>query len=93
MVITFTSNMCSVSLYLPRYLEVMISCTAVVGHMFTNSIDRVSKAEECICWREIDCCGEVMESVDRSGDCITLHPGFSDVCVNSWGLHMAGINL
>ena len=34
-----------------------------------------------------------MENIERAGDCITLHPGFQDVCLNQWVLEVASLNL
>ena len=34
-----------------------------------------------------------MENIERAGDCITLHPGFQDVCLNRWVLEVASLNL
>jgi len=42
---------------------------------------------------EVNRCVERTEELERKGDCITLHPGFSDVCLNRWVLHTAGIGL
>ena len=49
--------------------------------------------EECQCCKEIDRCGEVMEAIDREGDCITLHPGFREVCLNKYVLEVAALGL
>ncbi|KAK2570281.1 hypothetical protein P5673_005068 [Acropora cervicornis] len=53
----------------------------------------VTKAEECICCKEIDRVGEVMSQVDLEDQCITLHPGFRDVCLNRWVLEIASLAL
>ena len=43
--------------------------------------------EECVCCMEIP---EVVEKMNELGDpnlvCITRHPGFSPVCINTWVL-------
>lgn len=57
------------------------------------SIEAVTKAEECICCKEIDRVGEVMSQVDLEDQCITLHPGFHDVCLNRWVLQIASLAL
>ncbi|XP_022805756.1 uncharacterized protein LOC111342894 [Stylophora pistillata] len=51
------------------------------------------KAEECQCCQEIDRCGEVMEEFGDRKKCITLHPGFQDVCLNRHVLQVAALNL
>lgn len=57
------------------------------------STEAVTKAEECICCKEIDRVGEVMSQVDLEDQCITFHPGFSDVCLNRWVLEIASLAL
>ena len=57
------------------------------------SVDIATKKEECICCKEIDRVGEVMENIERAGDCITLHPGFQDVCLNRWVAEVASLIL
>ena len=42
---------------------------------------------------EVNRCVERMEELKREGDCITSHPGFSDVGLNHWVLHTVGIGL
>ncbi|CAH3159432.1 unnamed protein product [Porites lobata] len=69
-------------------LEVGTWCTC-----WNCSVDIATKKEECICCKEIDRAGEVMENIERAGDCITLHPGFQDVCLNRWVLEVASLNL
>ena len=51
------------------------------------------KHDECRCCMDVNRCVERMEELEREGDCITSHPGFSDVCLNRWVLHTAGIGL
>ena len=34
-----------------------------------------------------------MENIERAGDCITLHPGFQDVCLNRWVPEVASLIL
>lgn len=46
------------------------------------SLEAINKPEECICCKEIDRVGEVMDQLDLEDRCITLHPGFRDVCPN-----------
>lgn len=46
------------------------------------SVDFTTKPEECQCCREIDRSGEVMERFGDTTQCITLHTGFQDVCLN-----------
>ncbi|CAH3116039.1 unnamed protein product [Porites lobata] len=58
------------------------------------SVSLVTKAQECICCKEIDRCEEVME--EAIGDrtlCITLHPGFESVCLNRHVLEVAALGL
>ena len=42
---------------------------------------------------EIDRCGEVMEQFGDRQQCITLHPGFQDVCLNKHMLEVAALSL
>ena len=42
---------------------------------------------------EIDRVGEIMSEVEREGDCVTIHPGFQDVCLNRWVLEVASLTL
>ncbi|CAH3179583.1 unnamed protein product [Porites lobata] len=58
------------------------------------SVSLVTKAQECICCKEIDRCEEVMEEAigDRTV-CITLHPGFESVCLNRHVLEVAALGL
>lgn len=57
------------------------------------SPDLTTKAEECQCCKEIDRCGEVMEQFGDRQRCITLHPGFQDVCLNKHMLEVAALSL
>ena len=57
------------------------------------SPDLTTKAEECQCCQEIDRCGEVMEQFGDHERCITLHPGFQDVCLNKQVLEVAALSL
>ena len=50
-----------------------------------------TKAEECQCCKEMDRCAEVMGKIGREEDCITLHPGFRDVCLNKYVLEVASL--
>ena len=34
-----------------------------------------------------------MSEVEREGDCVTIHPGFQDVCLNRWVLEVASLTL
>ena len=56
------------------------------------STDLTTKAEECQCCQEIDRCGEVMEQFGDRQRCITLHPGFQDVCLNKHVLEIAALS-
>lgn len=51
------------------------------------------KPEECQCCQEIDRCGEIMEEFGDRKKCITLHPGFQEVCLNRHVLQVASLNL
>ena len=57
------------------------------------SVLLVTKAEECHCCQEIDRCAEIMAEIDQEGKCITLHPGFRDVCLNKYVLEVASLGL
>ena len=57
------------------------------------SVLLVTKAEECQCCQEIDRCTEIMAEIDLEGQCITLHPGFRDVCLNKYVLEVASLGL
>ncbi|XP_073236450.1 uncharacterized protein [Porites lutea] len=57
------------------------------------SVDFTTKPEECQCCREIDRCGEVMERFGDTSQCITLYPGFQDVCDNQHVLEVAALGL
>ena len=57
------------------------------------SVLLVTKAEECQCCQEIDRCTEIMAEIDHEGQCITLHPGFRDVCLNKHVLEVASSGL
>lgn len=52
-----------------------------------------TKAEECQCCKEIDRCAIVMGEIGREEDCITLHPGFRDVCLKKYVLEVASLGL
>ncbi|PFX21922.1 hypothetical protein AWC38_SpisGene13591 [Stylophora pistillata] len=56
------------------------------------SLEFVVKHEECRCCKEVNRCVEKMEELEMD-DCILLHPGFADVCLNKWVLQIAGIGL
>ncbi|XP_078495353.1 P2X purinoceptor 7-like [Ciona intestinalis] len=45
-------------------------------------------AKECICCKE---CSKTLEMIcsAKECDCITVHPGFSAVCLNKWSLDVA----
>lgn len=58
-----------------------------------SSVLLVAKAEECQCCHDIDRCGEIMAEIDQEGQCITLHPGFLDVCLNKYVLEVASLGL
>ena len=57
------------------------------------SVTLATKAEECVCCKEIDPVDEIMRAVDQAGDCVTLHLGFQDVCLNRWVLQVASLIL
>ena len=57
------------------------------------SLEAITKPEECICCKKIDRVSEVMGQLDLEDRCITLHPGFQDVCLNRWVLEVASLNL
>ncbi|XP_022802031.1 uncharacterized protein LOC111339612 [Stylophora pistillata] len=62
--------------------------------VFSNcSPEFARKAEECFFFQEIDRCGEVMEEFGFFLKCITLHPGFQDVCLFFFVLQVAALNL
>ena len=70
--------------------SIIFAITGVNSHCSTEA---VTKAEECICCKETDRVGEVMSQVDLEDRCITLHPGFHDVCLNRWVLEIASLAL
>ncbi|CAH3185598.1 unnamed protein product, partial [Porites lobata] len=59
------------------------------------ALDRLQNPGECLCYKEIEKCVEslgstaVLNEVEISPECITLHPGFSVVCLNRWFLRSA----
>lgn len=55
------------------------------------SVALATKAEECQCCQEIDRCGEVMEQFGDPKRCITLHPGFTEVCLSKHVLEVAAL--
>ena len=55
------------------------------------SVTLATKAEECICCKEIDRVDEIMSVVNQASDCVTLHSGFQDVCLNRWVLEVASL--
>ena len=76
----------------PNFAVVCIS--DLVGLLFINllwflrctcsnycSIQLTTKPEECQYCNEIDHCREVMYRFGDSEQCITVHPGFQDVCL------------
>ena len=46
-----------------------------------------------MCCLEMDCVREKMEEVELDDTCITLHPGFSNICLDRWVLLTAGVGL
>ena len=59
------------------YMFLFVRCT------FSNcSVAETTKMGECIGSKELDRAREVIGKIEREGDCITLHPGFQDVCLN-----------
>ena len=67
--------------------SIIFAITGVNSHCSTEA---VTKAEEC---KEIDRVGELMSQVDLEDQCITLLPGFHDVCLNRWVLEIASLAL
>lgn len=73
-----------------RYLVLFHRCSC--GHC---APDRLQNPEECLCCKEIEKCVEslgstsVLNEVEISPECITLHPGFRVVCLNRWSLRSA----
>ena len=57
------------------------------------SVALATKAEECQCCQEIDRCGEVMDQFGDPKRCITLHPGFKEVCLSKHVLEVAALGL
>ena len=57
------------------------------------SVALATKAEECQCCQEIDRCSEVMEQFGYPKRCITLHPGFKEVCLSKHVLEVAALGL
>ena len=59
------------------------------------SIELFQNAKECQCCVEIDTCvkaltsHQVVSEVGFSPKCITLHPGFNQVCLGVWSLRLA----
>ncbi|CAH3017140.1 unnamed protein product, partial [Porites evermanni] len=56
------------------------------------ALDQLQNFGECLCCKEIEKCVEslgstaVLNEVEIGPECITLHPGFSVVCLNRWSL-------
>ena len=85
-----------------RQLIILYRCIFLVFDEFSTlfcrcsncSVSLVTKAQECICSKEIDRCEEVMEEAigDRTV-CITHHPGFESVCLNRHVLEVAAMGL
>lgn len=57
------------------------------------SLDCLVKMEECMCCLEMDRIREKMEEIELDDTCITLHPGFNNVCLDRWVLETAGVGL
>ncbi|KAK3747404.1 hypothetical protein QZH41_012091 [Actinostola sp. cb2023] len=59
------------------------------GHCST---ERLQNAKECQCCHELESCMDsldnelVLQEVETRPNCITLHPGFTPVCLNKWSL-------
>ena len=74
----------------PRSLGLFHRCSC--GHC---TLDRLQNPQECLCCKEIEKCVEslgstaVLNEVEISPACITLHPGFRVVCLNRWSLRSA----
>ena len=49
----------------------------------------MATAKKCICCFEIDEIMEKMSELSNPVGCITLHPGFSTVCLDVWVLQVA----
>ena len=64
--------------------------------MWNCKTDLLQNEKECQCCQEIDGCIESLNSdvVTQEANgvprCITLHPGFEDVCLATWTLRLAG---
>ncbi|XP_028418667.1 uncharacterized protein LOC114544290 [Dendronephthya gigantea] len=58
--------------------------------------DLLQNEKESKCCQEVEGCGEalssdiIMQEMSAVPKCITLHPGFSDVCLSIWSLRLAG---
>ena len=56
----------------------------------------LQNAMQCQCCKEIDACEAalnnelVLREVGESPRCVTLHPGFKQVCLEVWSLRLAG---
>ena len=58
------------------------------------SVELITKPEECLCCREINRWQEKLtEAEHEEAKCITLHPGFCDVCMDRWVLQIAAFGL
>ena len=52
----------------------------------------MSTSVECVCCREVERFMEKMQEDNIDQQCVTLHPGFSAVCLNTWVLQAAYFN-
>ncbi|KAK3744270.1 hypothetical protein QZH41_019936 [Actinostola sp. cb2023] len=57
------------------------------------TLDLVVKCDECRCCMEVDRCREKMEEIDEEESCIIDHVAFTNVCLDTWVLEVAGIGL
>ena len=76
-----------------RTITQKFSCLCFRCKCSNCSLEIVVKHEECRCCMEVNRCVERMDELERKGDCIISHPGFSDVCLNRLVLHTASIGL
>ena len=46
-------------------------------------------ARECVCCKEVEKVVDVIASTDPIVECVTSHPGFEPVCLNTYVLEVA----
>lgn len=56
------------------------------------SLDKSTKKEECFCCHDIHRCTDKFASLEEDM-CITDHPGYKSVCLDTWVLEAAAIGL